>query len=138
MTLNPLTLYRRWQRRRELAKAPQTLNDAVQWFIDHCEPDVLATFKTQSRADCICGFGFMHGMSVRNSWGLWEKGQPLSRELEAAGIWMADDSSAVIFTALWCRLNGQPFRIEDEVARYDAHWARAGLGRGGVPLKENV
>lgn len=120
--------------RKSRRNAPRSITEAADRMLAEAPPDILARFKDEHRQSCIVGFGFGSGMGLRNGWDLWRTDSPLTRELAAAGIMHGDDRSAVLFTALWCRLNDVPFRIEDEAARYKAHWEAHGCAMDGSPL----
>ena len=53
--------------------------------------------------------------------------------LSKYNIMHGDDRSAIIFKALWCRLNDKPIRIEEEAAFYIRYWADKGLNPDGSP-----
>lgn len=135
---NPFTTLRNWWHsrsiRRRWAEAPATLDAAIRRMLVEVPTAVLTEFAAQPREDCITGFGFGSGMGLRNSWGLWHGESGVSRELREAGVVHGDDQSAVIFTALWCRLNNAPFDLAEEAHYYHAYWKAQGCNPDGSPL----
>ncbi len=113
---------------------PATLDEAVDYLLRHVPPDLLARFKDETRQGCIIGFSWLGGMNMRNAWGLWHGSTPLSKQLRAAGILHGDDASAIIFRALWSRLNSVPFDLATEAAYYKAWWAKRGCNPDGSPI----
>lgn len=69
------------------------------------------------------------GMSIRNAWGLWggNGSSPLVSELNAIGLFHADDMSGLIIDCALRDLAGEPRRIDEEVAKYRNHWKRHGV-----------
>jgi len=141
---NPITallIYLRdFRDRLALAKAransPATLEEALDRIIAHSSPEDLREFASTIRDKAGTGLHFGLGMWMRNSWGLWENKTSLARELGAAGILHGDDRSGAVFTALWCRLNHQPFSLKEEAAKYAAYWRAYGCNPDGSPLHE--
>jgi hypothetical protein len=66
-------------------------------------------------------FHFTAGLAMRNGWGLWTN-SPLAQHLKSFGIQHPDDMSGAILETLWCRLHGQPFRLEERGAISTAWW----------------
>jgi hypothetical protein len=121
------------EREAELDKAPKTLDEAVQFLFDHTAADEKVEFSKEPEGTSTMFWG---GMAMRNNWGLWEKGQPLTQWFREHRIWHADDMSSIIYRAFWCKLNDKPFNINDEVVYYLNYWAdTAGQGFDGEPLE---
>jgi hypothetical protein len=79
---------------------------------------------------------FNAGMAMRNSWKLWHKEEPLTQWFRARGIWHADDMSAIIYKAFWCKVNDKPFNLDKEIAYYITFWATQGIGFDEQPLEK--
>jgi len=64
-----------------------------------------------------------HGLGtwMRNNWGLWSGG-PLARHFQERGIDHPDDMSSIILTSLWREMNGQPLRVEEQIAKHKQWW----------------
>ncbi len=122
------------QRAKQLAAAPTTLDEAVARLESNSSPEDLAKFKAErgGHPGSSCHFG--SGMAMRNGWGLWEKDQPLTKWFRANDIWHADDMSAIIFKALWFKLNAKKFDIKKEAKYYTKYWKSQGLGFDGKEL----
>lgn len=125
------------RRKKELAKAPKCLSEALETLHNNVSENDKREFADKSRSSACVGLGFGAGMAMRNGWGLWQKNQPLTQWFRKHGIWHADDMSGAIYTAFWCELNKVPFDIEAEKKFYDAHWAKYGQGFDGKPLTDS-
>lgn len=79
-------------------------------------------------------FHFTGGMAMRNDLGLWRNDTPLTQWMGRHGIWHADDRSAAIFKAMWCRLHGIVFDVAAEAERNRVFWADSGCKPDGSPL----
>lgn len=117
---------------------PNTLDEAV---------DQILTLMTQEQKDAYArepadraGAAQHHGLgtAIRNDWGLWFGETPISAFLKANRIVHGDDQSAVIFRAVWNRLNGFSTNLETEAAYYEKHWNRHGLTWDLQPLSGYV
>lgn len=64
-----------------------------------------------------------HGLGrwLRNAW-LYPNGSRLSTYFNTLGIQHTDDMSAIILDTFWCKLHGQPFRLEERVKFYQDYW----------------
>lgn len=114
---------------------PKSLDEALDQIIAKSIPTDLEAFR-QTDSDCPgMSFHFSGGMAMRNNWNLWGKTGPLNNWFREVGIWHADDKSAIIYKALWCRLNHVPFDIKAEARYYELFWAHtAGQDFDGEPL----
>lgn len=68
------------------------------------------------------------GMALRNNLNLWKSTGPLNVWFREHGVWHGDDKSAILYRALWCKLNGISFNIDEESRYYKLYWARWDLG----------
>ena len=98
---------------------PSTLDEAIAKLRQGLSPEDVAEIRTSSEDMARYHLGW--GMSIRNNWGLWSGG-PLAQHFNAMGIDHPDDMSGIILTSLWRDLNGQPRRVEDQIAHYQQYW----------------
>lgn len=81
---------------------------------------------------------FDAGLSIRNSWSIWEPDSPLKRDAVAKyGIAHADDVSGLIRAWAVAIVRGEPFDPVVLCDQYRDHWAKFGMdplaaGGGGV------
>ena len=123
------------EREAKLAKAPWTLDDAVQFLLINTPADEAAEFAKEPEDSPGASIHFTCGMAMRNGWGLWIKEQPLTQWFRQHRIWHADDMSATIYKAFWCKLNNKPFSIHEETTYYINYWFDQGLGFDGEPIE---
>lgn len=64
------------------------------------------------------------GMFLRSHWGLWHR-SPLARWFRLRGVWHADDMSGIILESYVRRLRGEPIRLREQIAYYEAYWKAA-------------
>lgn len=98
---------------------PSTLDEAIAKLRQGLSPEDVAEIRTSSEDMARYHLGW--GMSIRNNWGLWSGG-PLAQHFNAMGIDHPDDMSGIILASLWRDLNGQPRRVEDQIAHYQQYW----------------
>lgn len=126
-----------WYLRRRnaaLAKLPITLQGTIDHIIATTDAEELERFAAAGERDYMTTLGHFAGMGLRNRLGLWEKSQPLVQWFRLWGLWHADDLSAIIYRALWLRLNGRAIDMTKERDYYEAFWKRKGIGFDGVPI----
>lgn len=119
---------------------PTTLDEAVDQILAHMTKTDKIAFAAEPEDHPGSCLHFSTGMALRNEWGLWHGKTPISKWLRAHRIVHGDDQSAVIFKALWCRLQTPP-RILDiaaEAEHYAAFWARSGLTWDMKPIPGHV
>jgi hypothetical protein len=99
---------------------PETLDEAHTRLLQTLPANVIQEMRDGTEADMV---RYHHGLGtgLRNGWGLWTGG-PLAKYFNAMGIKHPDDMSAIILDTFWCKLHGQPFRLEERVAFYQAFW----------------
>jgi hypothetical protein len=119
----------------ELAEAPKTLDEAVQFLLNTTSETDSALFAKEPEDSPGASIHFFAGMAMRNRWGLWKKEQPLTQWFRERRIWHADDMSAVIYKAFWCKLNNKPFDINVEVVYYLNYWFDQGIGFDGEVIE---
>ena len=115
---------------------PDSLDAALELFDRMSSQEDKDYFSNQSGEHPGAELHFSAGMAMRNSWKLWQKDEPLAKWFRERGIWHADDMSAIIYKAYWCKLNNKPFDLNTEVAFYEKFWADNGLGFDEQPLKK--
>ena len=119
------------------ANAPTTLDDAVNELILGMSLEELAAFAKENPDHPGSSRHFGHGMWLRNNWDLWNRETPtdLVKWFRSNGLWHADDFSAIIYKALYCRLTNTPFDIKAEAAYYERFWRESAcLGFDGVEI----
>lgn len=98
---------------------PATLDEAVAKLRQGLSPEDVAEIRASS--EDVARYHRGWGMRIRNDWGLWGSGR-LAQHFNALGIDHPDDMSGIILTSLWRDLNGQPRRVEDQIAYYQQYW----------------
>lgn len=61
------------------------------------------------------------GMWIRNNWGLWGASR-LAQYFSDLGLYHPDDISGAILTSYHRYLNGQPIKLEEQIAEYQKYW----------------
>lgn len=109
---------------------PEDLTEAVSMLAAQLTAKDLRWWRSVGKSEL---YTLHHGCGteLRNDWGLWEKDGPLSVWFRARDIWHPDDFSSIIFNALWCHLNDQPFDIAVEAREHEAYWRAQGVGFDG-------
>jgi len=102
------------------AEPPATLGEAIAALRRLIPAEELEQMRSGSEENMLA---YHHGLgtSMRNSWGLWSDG-PLARDFNRLGVHHPDDMSGIILDSLWRDLNGQPLRVEEQVAHYKEYW----------------
>ena len=119
----------------ELAKAPKCLYEAIKVIDKNSSDEDRRLFAKKDQKCPGVSLHFSSGMDMRNSWGLWDKDQPLTKWFRERGIWHPDDMSAIIYKAYWYHLNDMPFNILKEAMYYENYWWESGLGFDGEKLE---
>lgn len=115
---------------------PSTLDEAVDLVLSNmteADKDAYAMEDPECPGAKYHHFG---GMAMRNDWGLWYHETPLAQWFARHGIYMADDRSAVVFKALYCRLTGRSFDIGAEAMFYQQFWREHDCYPDGSPRDE--
>lgn len=126
------------KRAKELSKAPKTLDEAIQFLLNNIKTEDAEQFAKKPEHSAGVDLHFNAGMAMRNGWGLWIKEQPLTQWFRNHRVWHADDMSAIIYHAVWCKLNDKSFDIEKEADYYVDYWASQGFGFDGKPVKDYI
>lgn len=117
---------------------PTTLAAAVDRLESELSPTDLIYIQGITMERMIGGCHHFAGRALRNDFRLWERDHPLTRELAALGFHHADDSSHLILSLLWRRINGRPWSgvsfIADLAEKNRLHWARQGVYPNGEAI----
>lgn len=124
-----ITRLRNWWRNRGI---PQTLDEAVDQILGTMTADDMSRYCQEDPRCPGIRFHFGGATAMRNQWGLWDESSPLSQWFTAHGISHADDRSACVFKALYCRLTGKPFDIAAEAAYYRDFWTKSAKVQNGA------
>lgn len=119
-------------------KQPQSFEDCFK-VLDEILQDK-SSFKTTLEDNVLAMSHFSLGMWLRNNWYLWwspilakqneEKGYPQTMPPivkyfhDNWDITHADDMSSIIIRSYHRYLNQKDLKIEEQVKRYKAHWAK--------------
>lgn len=108
----------------DLDKVPVNLDQAVEMLynsLDEQDKD----FILHQTPDSI---HFSQGMWLRNNWSLWQRETPLVQWfIKTLGIGHADDLSGTINAALWAKVRGEVFDVNEHVKKYKVHWNMMGV-----------
>ncbi|MEN6426678.1 MAG: DUF6794 domain-containing protein [Phycisphaerales bacterium] len=91
---------------------PTTLAEA------HAELERILSAEELAKIDAMLSerdmiqYHFSLGLSIRNSWGLWQGG-PLAKHMRELGFTHPDNMSGVILGTFWCKRHGQDFRLQE-------------------------
>lgn len=103
---------------------PSTYQEAVDLVCAGLSPGAVDWIKRQKTA--IWAATMVHhglGRWLRNNWSLWEAVGELPAWFKSAhGITHADDMSALILDAAFCRVCEEPFDLDRQVAVFLQHW----------------
>lgn len=125
------SIYINLQLKRKRAKAPRTINDAIDRLHEILDSKTKSDIKRGSASLHWLHHGL--GQSIRNDWGLWS-GSPLQTVFFDLGIHHADDMSGIIIKGLICDLRGTDFSIEERVQYYRKWWK----DNNGVDCDEEI
>ena len=111
-------------------KVPNTLDEAVQMLYDSLDYEDLVRIRGIKPESVH----FTFGMTMRNTWSLWED-TPLTRDIKQRFkiFGHGDDMSGIIMRALWLKVVGTPpwlkpeHTLEAEVENYRVHWRKHGV-----------
>lgn len=104
---------------------PTDLDDALTRLDSLLGPDQAEQVRSMDSEDefsASAHFGLE--MWLRNNWGLWG-GSRLAAYFNEIGVYHPDDMSGIILDSYYRRLHGQPIRLEEQVAYYQAYWEEA-------------
>lgn len=67
------------------------------------------------------------GEQIRNDFELWQRSTALNIDVwDRWQVWHADDISAIILYAVWCKLRKQNFEPTFLIKRFQEHWEKIG------------
>ena len=61
------------------------------------------------------------GMWIRNNWGLWKR-KKLADYFNTIGVYHPDDMSGIILTSYYRELNGENWKVDNQVENYKLFW----------------
>jgi len=103
---------------------PVNLKEAVEQLKiihhDSTKQKILAMTENEFMAGAHMGLG----MWMRNNWGLW-KGKELADYFNSIGIYHPDDMSGIILTSYYRELQGQEWKVEEQVKYYQDYWKKS-------------
>jgi len=100
------------------------LDEAIDDIIKDIGEEGCKTFKEKNGTGI---YGFLNGMQIRNNFHLWSKTSCLSQWFAEQGVYHADDMSACIMKATWCRLNEIKYDMKPDIERFNKHWKSHGI-----------
>lgn len=108
----------------ELNYKPVNLDEAVDQLMLIHQDSTKQKILEMSEDEFVARSHFGLGMWMRNNWGLW-KGKELANYFNSIGIFHADDMSGIILTSFYRELNGEEWRVAEEVQGYQKYWAES-------------
>ena len=97
---------------------PETFDEAVQVVIDELAPDDHTLINEMPIEICLATGQQTIGDCIRKDWGLWDGEGKLFHCLKDLGLTHPEDMSAVILTAVICKVHGKEFNLKSEVQKY--------------------
>lgn len=105
---------------------PKNLTEALNYLDCKWSKNDKEDFKNKNEEDAVTEMHFGTGLSIRNSWGLWEKRKnSLKRYFIRKGIFHPDDISSIILTSFHRRLNNKEISLYEQVKHYKVYWEKA-------------
>lgn len=102
---------------------PSTMEQAVGLLLEGLAPED-RTFIAENNSSVLHG---TVGRAMRNSWSLWDPTMPLATWFRRnLGLGHADDMSAILLEALWCRVLGREHALQEQVEEFKLHWELQG------------
>lgn len=103
------------------AHEPINLEEAVAQLkilhTDSTKQEILSMTEDEFLANAHMGLG----MWMRNNWGLWGK-KKLAGYFHSIGIHHPDDMSSIVLTSYYRELQGQAWKLDEQVALYQDYW----------------
>ena len=110
---------------------PKDLEDAHHELEKILKPADIEKMKNGTEIDMSL-YHLDLGMWLRNNWKLWE-GSRLSKYFNNMGVHHPDDMSGIILRTFWCKLNNQPFRLQERIAYFQEFWKAVQEPQEGSP-----
>lgn len=105
---------------------PTTIEECHEFFDNF----FLREFKDELKTDKNVLYGNpSFGRQVRNNFGLWDTESELSKYFNSIGIDHADDMYGIIMDSYICKLNNEPFDLDEQVKFYQDYWEKMRLGK---------
>ncbi|MDH3257118.1 MAG: hypothetical protein OEM27_05835, partial [Nitrospinota bacterium] len=120
---------------KEAVYIPKDLADAHRELEKILKPEDIEKMKNGTEKD-MYSYHFDIGIWLRNNWKLWE-GSRLSKYFNDMGVHHPDDISGIILRTFWCKLNNQPFRLQERIEYYQEFW-KAVIKPKGVSPKDGA
>jgi hypothetical protein len=112
-----------------LVEQPQTVEEAVNMLADAVTPEEREAIRTQEPPKWMHHFGL--GIACRNSWHLWDKNAPLSKDFgQKYNLFCCgDDISGLLLAAARAKVKGEDWETvaKNEAEKYRRHWIRYGV-----------
>jgi hypothetical protein len=101
---------------------PKDLNEALEFL--YCNsPDKEKNKFRSLKEENLFEYHFGAGLSIRNSWGLWQGNNELVKSFNKIGIHHPDDMSAIILKSFHRKLNNKDIDLNGQVKFYKDYWA---------------
>jgi hypothetical protein len=104
---------------------PKNLDDALTFLNCKWSSDEKENFKSKDERDAVSELHFGTGLSIRNSWELWEGKNSLTKYFNSIGIFHPDDISSIILTSFHRQLNNKDIELEKQLKYYKEYWDEA-------------
>ncbi|HEU5124852.1 MAG TPA: DUF6794 domain-containing protein [Verrucomicrobiae bacterium] len=111
---------------------PVDLEDAHRELARMLPPKELEHIKAMTTESETIEYHMNLGLGLRNQWGLWHDSR-LARFFDRLGVHHPDDMSGIILETFWCKLHGQPFRLNERVRYCQAYWLSMEMPKDGNP-----
>ena len=110
--------------KKELNYVPKNLNEAIEQLQVVLHDSTKENILIMTEEDFVARSHFGLGMWIRNNWGLW-KNNELANYFNSLGIYHPDDMSGIILTSYYRELQGQDWRVEEQVKYYQEYWQKS-------------
>lgn len=99
---------------------PENLQDILDYLHKYTpQADKEMLINTESSI-----FHFTTGMSMRNSWGLWDKDSKIHKWFNSLDIFHPDDMSGIIIESFKRELCNQTIDLDAQVKSYKEYWKK--------------
>tara|TARA_R110000868_G_scaffold89829_3_gene249810 strand:- start:710 stop:1093 length:384 start_codon:yes stop_codon:yes gene_type:complete len=107
--------------RKELKYKPVNLNEAVIQLKKIHNDSIKQKILTMSEEEFVLNSHMGLGMWIRNNWGLWKR-KKLADYFNTIGVYHPDDMSGIILTSYYRELNGENWKVDNQVENYKLFW----------------
>ncbi|MBI9056032.1 MAG: hypothetical protein JEY96_19805 [Bacteroidales bacterium] len=101
---------------------PVDLNEALLYLECNWNESDKESFSKMTEREASANYHFGTGMSIRNSWGLWNGDTEIVKYFHSLGIYHPDDISGIIITSFHRYLNKKELKLDDQVNYYKTYW----------------